>query len=507
MPLVHAQEPVPLNILFASSEAYPLVKTGGLADVAGALPIALAKAGIGVRLILPAYPEVLGRANDITTVAEFPGMLAGHDVRLLAARMPDSDLPLLLVECPALFERAGGPYTDDAGNDWPDNHLRFAIFSLTAAWVAAGAAGETWRADILHANDWQTGLAPAYLRFIGAPNTRSVFTIHNMRYQGLFPRSVMGDLEVPRFAFTMEGMEFHGQVSMLKAGLAFADRIATVSPTYADEILLPEFGYGMEGLLSARRRDLTGILNGIDETAWNPLTDRHLPAHFDSGDLTGKAVCKMALQQEMGLTEDPDSPLLTMVTRLTEQKGIDLVVSALPEMIGMGAQIAILGAGDAHWEHALRDMQAPHGRVAARIGYDEALAHRLVAGADMFLMPSRFEPCGLTQMYAMRYGTLPVVNRTGGLADTVMQAQVAASGNDASGTGFVFEMSKPGALAGALQQGVALHKNKAAWLSLQRCAMHRDFSWARAADDYGWIYRTLAPHAVASSANHSGETA
>ena len=496
-----------MKVLFAASEAYPLVKTGGLADVAGALPVALAESGTRVRLILPAYPEVLGRATDIATVAELPGLLAGHDVRLLSARTPDNDLPLLLVDSPTLFDRAGGPYTDDQGVDWPDNHLRFGVFSLAAAWVAAGAAGEAWRADILHANDWQTGLAPTYLRFIGAPNTRSVFTIHNMRYQGLYPSTVMTELELPRFTFTMEGIEFHGQVSMLKAGLAFADRIVTVSPTYADEILLPQFGYGMEGLLNARRRDLTGILNGIDETAWNPRTDRHLPAHYDAGDLSGKAICKAALQQELGLTQDPDAPLLTMVTRLTEQKGIDLIVSAIPDIIDMGAQIAVLGAGEPHWEHALRTLQAPPGRTAARIGYDEALAHRLIAGADMFLMPSRFEPCGLTQMYAMRYGTLPVANRTGGLADTVTQVQISPGGNGASGTGFVFDMTKPGALVGALQDGNALYKNQPAWRDVQLEAMQRDFSWAGAADDYGWIYRTLAPHALTGSAKLSGEAA
>ena len=485
-----------MKILFAASEAFPLVKTGGLADVAGALPAALAAAGSDVRLMLPAYPEVLARARSIEPAATLGPLLGDAPVRLLTARMPDSDLELLLVDSPPLYERAGGPYTDAHGVDWPDNHLRFGVLSLAAAKVAAGTRDVGWRPDILHANDWQTGLAPAYLRFSGAPNTRSVVTIHNMRFQGLFPATALPELQLPALSFTMEGLEFHGQLSMLKAGLAFADRITTVSPTYAEEIQTAEFGYGMEGLLAARRRDLSGVLNGVDYRQWSPATDESLAQRYTAADIAGKATCKSALQHELGLDADPARPLAAMVGRLTEQKGIDLVVSTLPQMMALGVQIAILGSGEAHWEQALTEAAHAHVGVATRIGYDEQLAHRIIAGADLFLMPSRFEPCGLTQMYAMRYGTLPVVRRTGGLADTVREA----AGPGGTGTGFLFDAAEPEAFLGALQRGVTMYADKPAWRLAQRAAMQQDFSWDRAADEYLWIYRALAPHLAAGTA-------
>jgi starch synthase len=403
-----------------------------------------------------------------------------------------------LVHCPALYDRAGGPYADASGADWPDNHLRFATLSMAAAMIAAGSTELNWRADILHANDWQAGLGPAYLRFLGAPNARTVFTIHNMRYQGLFPASALAELQIPRLAFTPEGMEFHGQVSMLKAGLAFADRITTVSPTYAEEIQTAEFGFGMEGLLSARRRDLTGVLNGIDEMAWNPRTDRYLPTYFSSDDVSGKAICKTDLQHELRLEADGAAPLFSMVTRLTEQKGIDLVVPILRDTVSSGAQVAILGAGEAHWEAALRSLDLPASRYAVRIGYDEALAHRMIAGADFFLMPSRFEPCGLTQMYAMRYGTLPVVRRTGGLADTVKEV------GPAGGTGVVFNDATPAAMRNSVNRALDLYADKPTLRLAQSQAMQQDFSWNRAADEYGWIYRVLAPHGVARADDRLG---
>lgn len=495
-----------MRILFAASEAYPLIKTGGLADVAAALPVALSARGIDARLIIPAYPQVFDAAKDITYVATLGEALGGHLVRLFSASMPNSSLPLYLVDCPTLYARAGGPYTDDSGTDWPDNHLRFGVLSHAAAVIAAGSAGVSWRADILHANDWQTGLAPAYLRFAGAPNTRSVFTIHNMRYQGLFPESVLTELELPRIAFSMEGMEFHGQLSMLKAGLAFADRITTVSPTYAEEIKLAEFGYGMEGLLNARRRDLTGVLNGIDYAAWSPHTDSHIAAPYSASDLEGKTRCKVALQHELGLASDANAPLLAMVTRLTEQKGIDLVVDALPSLIAQGAQVAILGAGDAVWERTLTSLSFAPGLVATRIGYSEMLAHRFIAGADLFLMPSRFEPCGLTQMYAMRYGTLPIVRRTGGLADTVDEVRIRANGT-VTGTGFLFDAPEPAALVEAAARAMELFADKPSWHLAQRAAMQQDFSWARAAEDFAWIYRILAPHGEATGDKMRGEAA
>ena len=480
----------PLRILFAASEAYPLVKTGGLADVAAALPAALNDIGVETRLLLPAYPEAMDAARDVDRAAELGPLLGGHSVTLFSARMPDTDLPLLLLDCPPLFARRGNPYTDAAGNDWPDNHLRFATLSLAAARIASGTSGLDWRADVLHANDWQTGLAPAYLRMSGAPNTRSVFTIHNMRYQGLFPAGVLAELELPRHAFGLEGLEFHGHVSMLKAGLAFCDRITTVSPTYAGEIRLPEFGYGMEGLLTARAHDLSGVLNGIDERAWNPATDPHIPAPYNDGDLSGKAACKTALQRDLELDEDTGAPLISMVTRLTAQKGVDLVIDILGALAERGIQVAILGAGDAGYEHHLRTLPVPPGRIATRIGYDETLAHRLIAGADMFLMPSRFEPCGLTQMYAMRYGTLPIARRTGGLAD---KNRDISTSDPTAGTGFLFDASTPDSLLDAVLRAVRLRADETAWRLAQRRAMQQDFSWSRAAEAYRGIYGRLAP--------------
>lgn len=481
-----------MKVLFAASEAYPLVKTGGLGDVAGALPGALNALGTDVRLILPAYPDVLRKARDITLATDLGETLAGIGATLLSARAPGTGVPLLLIDCPTLYARDGGPYTDAAGNDWPDNHLRFAVLSLVAARVAAGTSGLDWRADVLHANDWQTGLAPAYLRMSGAPNTRSVFTIHNMRYQGMFDAATRDVLELPRLAFTHEGLEFHGRLSMLKAGLAFADRITTVSPTYAEEIRCPEFGYGMEGILSARGHDLSGVLNGIDERAWSPTSDTHIAARFSIDDVDGKARCKADLQHDLGLAEEAATPLLAMVTRLTDQKGVDLVIGAMGELVKRGVQLAILGAGDPGYEHYLRTLPVSPDHIATRIGYSEPLAHRMIAGADLFLMPSRFEPCGLTQMYAMRYGTLPIVRRTGGLADTVQEIVTTANGA-ASGSGFLFDEPTPEALLGAVGRALDLYGDKSAWRLAQRRAMQQDFSWAKAAEAYDAIYGRLAP--------------
>lgn len=496
-----------MKVLFVASEAYPLIKTGGLADVAGALPVAMRARGNDVRLMLPAYPKALERARRIETASELGELLGGHRARLLSAAAADSDLELLLLDCPALFARDGGPYTAPSGADWADNHLRFGVLALAAAMVAVGQSGIGWRPDILHANDWQTGLAPAYLRLAGAPNTRSVFTVHNMQFQGRFDAEVLAALELPRLAFTMEGLEFHGQLSMLKAGLAFADRITTVSPTYAREIQTPEFGHGMEGLLAARQRDLVGILNGIDDTLWNPSSDVLLPARYDIASLAGKAVCKAALQEELGMAEEPGVPLIAMVGRLTEQKGVDLIAAALGRMLELDTQVAVLGAGDPHWERALTELGVGRDRVAVSIGYDELLAHRMIAGADMFLMPSRFEPCGLTQMYAMRYGTLPIVRRTGGLTDTVDEASPADGAATARGTGFLFDAAEPEALLEATRRAVTMYADKPAWRLAQRQAMQQDFSWGRAAEEYGWIYRTLAPHGVAGETKVRWEAA
>ncbi len=479
-----------MRVLFVASEAFPLVKTGGLADVAGALPVALARRGVDVKLMLPAYPSVLATAERQRDGLHLGSLLSAGETRLIEAEMPGSRLPLLLVDCPAMFDRAGGPYQQPDGRDWPDNYLRFAVLSLAAVRVAAVGANRTWRPDIVHAHDWQTGLTAAYLAHSDLLAVRSVFTVHNLRYQGIFTPEVLPSIGLPDRALAIDGLEFHGNLSYLKAGLAYADRLTTVSPTYAHEIQTEEGGFGLEGLLRHRAGSLTGILNGIDEEHWSPQSDSHLAHAFDAASLMGKALNKAEVQQELGLAVEPDTPLLGMVSRLTEQKGIDMVAGALPRLLERGVQLAVLGSGDAQWERMLRDAAKESPRVAVRFGYDERTAHRIIAGSDMFLMPSRFEPCGLTQMYAMRYGTLPVVRRTGGLADTVRDMALPFD-EDSNGTGFVLDGTGADDLAEAVERALALYAMKPDWRRAQLRGMYQDFSWARAADAYSDIYATL----------------
>lgn len=481
-----------MRVLFAASEAFPLIKTGGLADVAGALPVALARRGVDIRLMLPAYPAVRDTAERQRDGLRLGNLLGAGETRLIEAEMPGSRLGLLLVDNPALYDRPGGPYQQPSGPDWPDNHLRFAVLALAAARVAAGGASRTWRPDIVHAHDWQTGLVAAYLAFADVPAVRSVFTIHNMRYQGVFAPQLLEAIGLPAPALAIDGIEFHGQISYLKAGIAYSDRITTVSPTYAREIQTADGGFGLDGLLRHRAASLTGILNGIDEEHWSPQSDSYLDHRFDAASLPLKAANKEALQRELGLPVEPDAPLFGMVTRLTEQKGIDMVMGALPALIERGAQLAVLGSGDAQWEQALTAAQRDLPRVAVRLGYDERVSHRIIAGSDLFLMPSRFEPCGLTQMYAMRYGTLPVVRRTGGLADTVREAAPLAGADDESaGTGFLLDGVQPADLVEAVDRALKLYSDQASWRRAQLRAMYQDFSWARAADAYGDIYTGL----------------
>lgn len=480
-----------MRVLFVASEAFPLVKTGGLADVAGALPAALKRRGVDVRLMLPAYPSVLAAAENQRQGLSLGNLLGAGETRLVEAEMPGSRLPLLLVDCPALYDRPGGPYQQEDGSDWPDNHLRFAVLSLAAVRAAAGGATRTWRPDIIHGHDWQAGLVGAYLAFGDLPAVRSVFTIHNMRYQGIFGADVLAAVGLPGSALSIDGLEFHSQVSYLKAGIAYADRITTVSPTYAREIQTAEGGFGLDGLLRHRAGSLSGILNGIDEEHWSPHTDSYLEHPFDAATLALKGQNKAALQRELGLPVAADAALIGMVTRLTEQKGIDMVVDALPRLLERGVQIAVLGSGDARWEQALRTAADSSHRVAVRFGYDERIAHRIIAASDLFLMPSRFEPCGLTQMYAMRYGTLPVVRRTGGLADTVRDTPVPLP-EEGGGTGFVVEGTTAAELVEVVDRALALHAARPDWRRTQLRAMYQDFSWARAADAYSDIYSGLA---------------
>ncbi len=475
----------PLRVLHAAAEIFPLVKTGGLADVIGALPPALATAGADVRLLLPGMPAILDAISRPRKIFEGGPLFGAARVTLRLGRFKNSvkggDVQAYVLDAPWLYARSGGPYQGPDGKPWADNLQRFALLGWAAAHLAAGDLDPAWRPDILHAHDWHAALGCSYLRMNPEAHARSVFTIHNLAYQGLFAQDDFGLLGLPQRCMRPDGLEFHGQLSFIKGGLVHADRLTTVSPTYAREITTPEFGCSVEGVLSTRAADLSGILNGVDYRHWDPATDPALPAHYGPQDLAGKAVCKAALQRELGLTTDAAAPIIGIVSRLSEQKGLDLALAALPELLAEGAQLAILGSGDAALERAFVEAAAAYpGRVGVRIGYDEALAHRVIAGADLILVPSRFEPCGLTQLYGMRYGTLPLVRRVGGLADTVDES-----------TGFLFDAAEPAALAEAARYAILTLRDPRRRRRMQRQAMSRDHGWPAAAQQYLSLYRSL----------------
>jgi starch synthase len=481
-----------MRVLFVTAEAYPLAKTGGLADVSRALPIALAHRGVDVRLLLPGYPRAYTRIEKPRIVAKLDPMLGIADATLVSGMFPDTGLPVWLIDSPTLFRREGGLYQDDEGRDWPDNALRFAFLSHVAARLAMGRTRIAWKPDVVHANDWHTGLLPLLLAQEKAPRPSSVFTTHNMAFQGNFPRETLPAIEVPEAFFASGAIEFYGQVSFLKAGLNFADRVTTVSPTYAREILTPAFGCGMDGVLKARADSFTGILNGIDDALWDPAGDPNLPQTYRAIDISGKRVCKTTLQHELGLPVNPDIPLIGFVSRLTQQKMADVILDALPWIAEQEAQVALVGEGDPVLEAAFREVQARHGEhVAVTIGYDEPLAHRLQAGCDLLLAPARFEPCGLTQLYALRYGTLPVVRRTGGLADTVVDA-TADTVAERTATGFVFEDAGIKGLTSAIDRALALYREPLTWRRLQLHAMAQDFSWNASAAKYADLYHAVS---------------
>lgn len=480
-----------LKILYATSEAAPLVKTGGLGDVAGSLPIALHSEGCDVRIILPAYRTVLKGAGALTVVAHREVGSYGI-VRILQGTFPNSNMTLWLIDAPHLFDRDGGPYAQPTGEDWPDNAQRFALFARVVAALSQGAVPLGWVPDVVHCNDWQTGLIPTWLsQHRDRPAT--VFTIHNLAYQGLFPAATYDQLRLslglPEGLFTLHALEFHGRLSFIKGGLAFADMLSTVSPTYANEICDARLGYGLEGLLRYRRTRLRGILNGMDTGQWDPHTDVFLTRPFSRDNLSGKAANKQAVQQHFGLDSDPSIPLIGMVGRLVEQKGGDLVLDVLPRLVQRHAfQVAVLGTGDPRVERAFKDAaRAFPRRVGVEVGFSEQLAHLIEGGADLFVMPSRFEPCGLNQMYSLRYGTVPVVHRTGGLADTVVDAS-AANLNSDKATGFVFDSPTAEALEKALERALTLFHDREQWQRIMRRGMSQDFSWQRSARAYHALY-------------------
>lgn len=472
------------RVLSVASECVPLVKTGGLADVVGALPSALAPQGWEMRVLLPCYRPLRARAKGWEVVWREPGLWGGEG-RVLSGQV--EGIGVMLLDAPHLFDREGGPYAGPAG-DWGDNPQRFAALSWAAAAMAReGVAG--WKPDVLHAHDWQAGFAPAYLAYHGDGGCRSVITIHNIAFQGWAPAALLDDLRLPGTAFHPGALEYYGGLSSLKAGLVTADRITTVSPRYAEELMRPEFGMGLQGVIAARAAagEVSGILNGVDLEVWSPEREPEHP--YSAKDLKGKAAARAALCAGFGL--EVPGPLAIVVSRLTDQKGIDLLPEAVPDFVRAGGGLIVLGSGDPALEAAMLGLQAQFpGRVAVRIGYDEALSHRLFQGADAVLVPSRFEPCGLTQMYGLRYGTLPVVAATGGLADTVIGATPASLAAGVA-TGFVFHPTDALAFGQALRQLAALYADRRAWARARKAAMAQPVGWETSAAAYAGLYAGL----------------
>jgi len=474
-----------MKLLFVASEAYPLVKTGGLGDVAYSLPRALHQKGADVRLLLPGYRSLLGKLGQFKILGwlALRGAERMHSVRILETQHPAFPFPVWIADCPALFDRPGNPYVQPEGYDWGDNAERFTVFARAATELACDALALGWKPEVVHAHDWQTGLVPAFLDGL-EHRPKRIFTIHNLAYNGRFSQAEFTRLQLPSHWWSPEGAEFYGNLSMLKAGIVYADAVTTVSPTYAREICTPAFGYGLEGLLLSRHYKLHGILNGVDSEEWNPAADPHLAATYSSAQIQpGKHENKIALLKHFlhRLTKKhQEAPLIGMVSRLVEQKGVDLVLGAIPTLLAeTDANFVLVGAGNHYYEQHLRELAVNYPkRVFVHIGYDESLAHLLEAGADMFLMPSRFEPCGLNQMYSLHYGTPPVVYHTGGLADTV---------NDTNG--FVFYEPTVSGLLGVIRQALHRYAQPEDWLALQLAGMQQDLGWDSSAAKYLTLYR------------------
>ncbi|MEO8280537.1 MAG: glycogen synthase GlgA [Ideonella sp.] len=480
-----------MKVLQAAAEIFPLVKTGGLADVIGALPQALVKEGHEVRLVLPGLPAIVDALLHQQPVCQLGAMFGAGRVEVRLGRMPFSQLPVYVVDAPYLYRRPGSPYQQSDGSEWPDNAQRFGLLGWVAAHLAAGELDPRWKPDILHAHDWHAAMCCAYLVANPAIEVGTVFTVHNLAFQGLFQAGDFHLLGLPARLMHAAGLEFHHQLSFMKAGLKFADQVTTVSPTYATEIATPDQGFGLHGVIQGRAGTVSGILNGVDGQVWNPATDAALFQRYDASDLSGKLACKRALQQQMGLAARDDALLIAVVSRLSAQKGLDLLLEALPSMLGRGVQLVLQGTGEPGLESAFLSAAAAHPRqVAVRIGYDEQSAHTLMGAADAVMVPSRFEPCGLTQLYGLRYGSLPIVRRVGGLADTVVDLGDGAA-EDSCSTGFSFELATPGALDEAVRRAEQLFADPLHWKRMVQRAMAQDFSWREAAAKYGALYQRV----------------
>ena len=474
-----------MKVLSVSSEVFPLVKTGGLADVTGALPPALAHCGVDVRTLMPGYPAVMACIGTGAILHEYDALL-GAKAALVAAEV--EGLRLIVLDAPELFDRLGGPYGDASGKDFPDNWRRFAALSRVASDIAGGLL-EGFIPDLVHLHDWQTALAAAYMRYYGIARP-TVLTIHNLAFQGHFPGSIFTWMELPSEAFAVNGVEYYGGVGFLKAGLQCTTAITTVSPTYAQEIRTPEFGMGLDGLINTRAGVLHGIVNGIDTSVWDPETDPHLAHGFSAKRLKGRAANRASIEQAFGLDADRD-PIFCAITRLTWQKGMDLLAEVIDDLIAMGGKLAVLGSGDMAIEGALLAQAARHrGRIGVVVGYNEPLSHLMQGGADAILIPSRFEPCGLTQLYGLRYGCVPVVGRTGGLADTVIDANTAALSAGVA-TGIQFSPIDAAGLRRAIGRAIELFHEPAVWTAMQRQGMKSDVSWDRSAERYAALFRSL----------------
>ena len=476
-----------IRVLGVASEVFPLVKTGGLADVIGALPAALKSRDVDMRVMVPGYPAVMAALGNASPVHRFP-RLHGGDARLLAATA--GGLDLLVLDAPHLFDRPGNPYLGPTGADWPDNWQRFAALAFAAAEVGRGKVA-AFVPDVVHCHDWQAALAAVYLRFTDGPRAKSIVTIHNLAFQGNFASAIFASLGLPAAAFAIDGIEYYGGVGFLKGGLQFADAITTVSPTYAREICTPDGGMGLDGLLRARGGVLTGILNGVDTAVWNPATDESLAAPYTAPQLRRRMQNKRAVEERFSLIPG-DGPIFCVVSRLTWQKGIDILAASIDALAGRGARFAILGSGDAALEGLLRAAAARHrGRVSLVTGHDEPLSHLLQGGADAIVMPSRFEPCGLTQFYGLRYGCVPVVARVGGLADSIIDANDAAISAGVA-TGLQFQPVDAIGLEAALTRAVGFYADPPAWQAMQKRGMKSDVSWAKSSRHYAALYAGLA---------------
>lgn len=485
-----------MRILIVASEVVPFAKTGGLADVAGALPLELARMGHDVRVAMPKYASVDDEQFHILPILGDISVTLGtthHVAEIRRTVFPDSNVPVYFVSNAQLFDRPG-LYMEN-GRDYPDNAERFAFFCKAVLWLLQAL---DWSPDIIHCNDWQTALIPVYLRTdpevranANLREVKTLFTIHNQAYQGLYPREQAERIGIGATLFHPAALEFYGALNLMKGGLVYADQISTVSPTYAKEIQTPEYGCGLEGLLLARASHLTGILNGIDYSIWNPETDKLIPAHFSAGDLAGKAACKAALQKEVGLPVSAETPVIGIISRLDPQKGFDIIADVLDQVLASGVQLVLLGTGAPEYHRLFERAAAAHPKqVSANLKFDNGLAHRIEAGADIFLMPSRYEPCGLNQMYSLRYGTIPVVRHTGGLADSIVDA-TAESIVNGRGTGFVFEQYTGEELLHAIERALATFGRKSQWKKLVENAMKQDFSWSNSARQYAALYGRL----------------